>query len=326
MPKRAIDLRSQVPLLDIVSYARGRGPLTRGQRAYIARTVRRVPEVVVKVSGGARTLAGVERHLKYIEKKGVSGLETDQETRARGSSFARDLVRDWDLDIEAFNHYSKKFVRGKPPKLVHNIIFSMPEGTSPKIVFEAVRRFALSEWALEHRYAMALHTDTPRPHVHVVVKAISEEGVRLNIKKATLRHWRAQFAKQLNELGQAANATERAVRGETRTYKRTEIYRADQRNDSDHIRMAKSKARRDAEGKNQTMDPGLAVMRRTRSQVMAAWLALKMKALAIGDNALARDIDEFADAMPPVQTEHGRRVMHARETEAPRGDGRQHLH
>jgi hypothetical protein len=167
-----------------------------------------------------------------IEKKGVTGLETDMDTRAGTPGFARDLVRDWDLDLEALKHYSKKSTRGKPPKLVHNIIFSMPAGTSPKIVLEAVGRFALNEWALEHRYAMALHTDTPRPHVHVAVKAMSEQGVRLNIKKATLRSWRAQFAEQLNELGQAANATERAVRGETRTHKRTEIYRAAQRNHS----------------------------------------------------------------------------------------------
>jgi hypothetical protein len=85
MKKRVIDLRQQTtPLLDVVSYGRGGRELTPAQRAYVARTARRVPEVVVKVSGGARTLAGVERHMKYIEKKGVLGLETDMETRAGG--------------------------------------------------------------------------------------------------------------------------------------------------------------------------------------------------------------------------------------------------
>lgn len=272
-----------------------------------------MPEVVVKISGGARTLAGVEGHLKYIEKKGVSGLETDMETRAGGSGFACDLVRDWDLDIEALNHHSKKLLRGKPPKLVHNIIFSMPQGTSPKIVLEAVRRLALNEWTLQHRYAMALHTDTPRPHVHVVVKAVSEQGVRLNIKKATLRNWRAQFAAQLNEVGQAANATERAVRGAIRTHKRTEIYRAAQRNDSYRIREAQTKALREAAGEIRTMDPGLAIMHRTRRRVLVAWRALQDKARAIGDDDLARDIGEFVDSMSPVETEHAGLVRHMRE-------------
>jgi len=35
----------------------------------------------------------------------------------------------------------------------------------------------------------------------MVVKAVSEEGVRLNIKKATLRDWRRQFARHLREQG-----------------------------------------------------------------------------------------------------------------------------
>jgi Relaxase/Mobilisation nuclease domain len=304
MNRRVIDLRSQGrPLLDIVSYARGRGPLTPDQRAYVARTVRRVPEVVVKVSGGARTLAGVERHMKYIEKKDEFGLETDMNTRASGQGFAHDLVRDWDLDVEVLNHYSKKSVRGKPPRLAHNIIFSMPAGTSPTKVLEAVRRVALNEWALEHRYAMALHTDTPRPHVHVVVKAVSEKGVRLNIKKDTLRNWRAQFAANLRELGVAANATERAVRGETRTHKRTAIYRPAQRNDSYHVRELQAKALREAMGELQFRDPGFAVLNQTRNYVMVGWRALEAKMRTLGDDELARDIGDFADQMSPVQTE-----------------------
>src|SRR6266851_1334601 len=97
----------------------------------------------------------------------------------------------------------------KPRKLVHNIIFSMPPGTPPQKVLQAVRKLALNEWQFKHRYAMALHTDDDHPHVHVVVKAGSEQGERLNIKKATLRDWRRQFAANLRELGVAANATER---------------------------------------------------------------------------------------------------------------------
>jgi hypothetical protein len=255
----------------------------------------------VKVSGGARTLAGVERHLKYIEKKGISGLETDMDTRAGGSGFAPDLVRDWDLDIESLKHYSKKTIRGRPPKLVHNIIFSMPAGTSPKKVLGAVRRLALNEWALEHRYAMALHTDTPRPHVHVVVKAVSEEGVRLNIKKATLREWRAQFAENLRDLGVAANATERAVRGENRTSKRTEIYRAGQRGDSTNLRARRLMVR---QGESDVLDRNArAVLSRTRQCVVDSFRALTIKFQKDGDVELAHDTEEFIARMEPVRSE-----------------------
>jgi type IV secretory pathway VirD2 relaxase len=121
----------------------------------------------------------------------------------------------------------RRSIRGRrPPKLVHNIIFSMPPGTDPDKVFQAVRMLALNEWQLKYRYAKVLHTDDDHPHVHVVMKAVSEHGQRLNIRKATLRAWRQQLASNLRELGVAANATERAVRGETKIHRSNGAYRA----------------------------------------------------------------------------------------------------
>jgi hypothetical protein len=262
-----------------------------------------VPEVVVKVSGGARTLTGVQRHLNYIERKGEFGLETDMQTKASGKHFAQRLVRDWDLDVEALSHYSTKSILGKPPKLVHNIIFSMPAGTPAKKVLDAVRKLALNEWALQHRYATALHTDTPRPHVHVVVKAMSEQGTRLNIKKATLRSWRAQFAQNLRDLGVAANATERAVRGEIRAPKRTGIFRANQRDDSWHMRKRRDVALHPPLGSRESSDVGHSVMTRTRHYVASGWRALAARLRSRADDTLARDIDAFVDGMPPVRIE-----------------------
>jgi len=109
--------------------------------------------------------------------------------------------------------------RKAPPRLVHKVLFSMPAGTLPAKVLTAVQNFCREEFALKHRYVMALHTDEPHPHVHVVIKAVSEQGERLNIRKATLRRWRSDFAKHLRALGVPANATHRYVRGETRPQK-----------------------------------------------------------------------------------------------------------
>jgi len=144
------------------------------------------------------------------------------------------LVEDWDLDLEVHAGPSARSVRGprKPVKLVHNIIFSMPARTPPDKVLRAVRAFATEEFALKHRYAMVLHTDEPHPHVHMVVKAISERGVRLNIRKATLRNWRQRYATRLREQGVAANATERAVRGQVNAPMRSSSFRAMQRDAS----------------------------------------------------------------------------------------------
>ena len=158
-------------LLDIVSYGRAGKPLAPAQKELIALTVQRIPEVMVKVSGGAPTVGGVERHVDYIAREGRLGLEADTGEHLDGKGFERQLTEGWDLDLEA--HASpERSIRGrKLPKLVHNIIFSMLPGTPSDKVLRAVRKLALNEWQLKDRYAMVPHADDDHPHVHVVLKA-----------------------------------------------------------------------------------------------------------------------------------------------------------
>jgi len=305
MKKRIIDFRGDAtPLLDIVSYGRGGKSLTPAQKEHIARTVRRVPEVMVKVSGGARTVAGVERHVDYIGREGRLGLEADTGDHLDGKGFERNLTEDWDLDLEAHERQTERSIRGrKPPKLVHNIIFSMPPGTPPDKVLEAVRRLALNEWQFKHRYAMALHTDDDHPHVHVVVKAVSERGERLNIKKATLRSWRQQFAANLRELGVAANATERAVRGQTKTHRSDGAYRAAQHPGSSLVQDRERRILREWLAGAPQLNGGEATLMRTRQDVVEGWLRVSARLKADGDEELGRRVDSFVAQMPPAKTE-----------------------
>ena len=188
MPKRRIvDIRSEVPLLDVASYGRrgpGHRPLSKTEIAHISRTVRRVPEVMVKVSGGARTVRGVGQHLDYIGREGHGEVQTDDGERLQGKGFERALLEDWDLDLEVHRRHTEHAIAAgrKPPKLVHNIVFSMPKGTPSYKVLRAVQVFAAEKFALKHRYVMALHVDQGHPHVHIVVKAVSEQGTRLYIR------------------------------------------------------------------------------------------------------------------------------------------------
>ena len=95
-------------------------------------------------------------------------------------------------------------------------MFSMPAGTPPDKVLAAVKNFAREEFGLKHRYAMVLHTDEPHPHVHMVVKAVSEQGVRLNIRKATLREWRTGVRATLAGAGRGRQRHRaRRARGES---------------------------------------------------------------------------------------------------------------
>jgi hypothetical protein len=130
MPKRVVDLRTQRPCLDIASFGR-RGPeakLTPSEVASIAKTAHRVPEVMIKVSGGARTLQGVGAHFYYIGREGVGEIETDMGERLNERGFGKDLMLGWDLDLDLqLRHTDRAVAYGRrPPKLVHNLIFSTP--------------------------------------------------------------------------------------------------------------------------------------------------------------------------------------------------------
>ena len=236
MPKRSFSLWEGNPLLDIASFGRSGshgeiGRLNPAQIEHIRLTVRRAPEVMVKVLPRASNdLKAVSKHIDYIGRKGALELESDDGELLRGR-IGNDLLNDWDLDIDDVRRQTELSAKGgsKSPKLVHKLMFSMPPGTSPDKVLGAVRNFAREEFWGQHRYAFVLHIDEAHPHVHLVLKAIDEQGVRLNIKKATLRHWRSEFARNLRLLSVDANATERALRGEMRKAKKDGIYRATRR-------------------------------------------------------------------------------------------------
>jgi hypothetical protein len=168
----------------------------------------------IKVTGGGRSVGPVWRHLRYIDRRGGLELETDDGAPS-GEGADRALLEDWGLALQEGE--GKAVYSGlpgrKPAKLVHNLMFSMPKGTPPDKLLAAVRHFAQETFALQHRYAMVLHTDQDHPHVHLILKAMSEQGTRLNIHKETLRQWRRDFAEARRAKGVAANATARAVRG-----------------------------------------------------------------------------------------------------------------
>ena len=302
MTKRVIDLGRGTPLLDVASYGRaGPATITRTQRELIERTVGRLPEVVVKVSGGARTLDGVERNLRYIVRSGKLALETDSGERVGGKGFGSVLIEDWNLGLEARARRTQRSIRTarKPPKLVHNVIFSMPAGTPAKLVLSAVHKLARDQFGSDHRYALVLHTDEPHPHVHLVVKAVSEQGERLNIRKATLREWRRDFAANLREFGVAANATERAIRGNPQYAKSDGGYRANQRGDFP-LKRQHAAAPRCA---HPVEDMAREKLLRTRAEVMKGWRALHSRLLEVGDLSLAARIERFVGEMLPVRTD-----------------------
>jgi hypothetical protein len=171
------------------------------------------PEVVIRVvSAGSNNLPAIRWHLKDISYGKHRMLETDDGERIADKAAASRLVEDWDLDLDELTGMVYFPTRHKPRKLVHKLLFSMPAGTSPDKLLAAVRAFAREAFGFDHRYALALHTDEPHPHVHLVLRVENRECVRLNIRKAILHSWRQLFARHLRAQGVAAKATRRAGR------------------------------------------------------------------------------------------------------------------
>jgi hypothetical protein len=273
----------------------------------VARTVRRTPEVVIKVlSRGGQDLKAVRRHLDYLRdrEEGELAIETDDGERLTGPGVPKSLLEDWNLDLQEHRHRSDLDGRGRhSTKLVHKLTFSMPAGTPPQKVLAAVRNFAREEFAFKHRYGMVLHTDEPHPHVHMVVRAVSEQGERLHIRKATLRRWRQEFARHLRALGVPANATERAVRGENRSPKLDGIYRAEQRGGSWRTRSRVEEVGREAFSRGLRTEPGKERLIDTRKAVERGWWEVSEVLTAQGHRELAKEIKQFVARMPPPRTD-----------------------
>jgi hypothetical protein len=195
---------------------------------HIVKSRQHVPEVVIKViSQGSNSLAAIQAYLDDISKGKHRSLETEDGESIKGQTATKRLIEDWDLDLEELAARQPYIapMRRKPHKLVHKLVFSMPRGTPAEKLLMAVRHFAQEQFTFCHRYALALHTDRPHPYVHVLVKAVSEECVRLNIRKSTLRDWRQAFVRHLRTHAIPAKATRSTRRPRTRKIKVTGMSR-----------------------------------------------------------------------------------------------------
>lgn len=329
MGKRVVVATGVTPLFDLVSHGRG-GPadpsrLSPAQVQAIARTVQRVPEVMVKVSGGGRDVRGVQAHLRYIDRHGKLPVHLDDGQELTGKGVAAELAVAWNLDLSR-GQYRAAPAPGQSdrrPKLVHNIVLSMPGRTPSGAVLAAARVFAREQFGAGHRYAMVLHTDQAHPHVHLVVKAEHEfePGRRLAIRKATLRQWREAFAEALRAQGVAANATPRQVRGVDRLALKDPIHQ--------RLRALGAYARLSLDEQAGRPAPaGSSVMRRkvdavarawrdgrvedmcvssrqamTREVVRARWQATAQVLQGQGQGPLAEAVAQFAQALPTAQSD-----------------------
>jgi len=286
------------------SYPGASGRFSQAEIAFIARTVRRAPEVMVKVTGGGTKAGAVAAHLRYIGRRGELEVESDDGRRLSERTALDALLDEWHLDLTSGQYRPKNGKGGsRPTKLVHNIVLSMPSRTPPDKVLSAARKFARERFALQHRYAMVLHADQANPHVHLVVKAESESGKRLHIDKAMLRDWREQFAALMREQGVAANATPRAVRGKNRGKTPTGIFAAQKHGKSTAMQERAAAVIRELHATGTVCDPARPRLIETRRALMAGWQKAAETLERQGEGVLADEVRRFVESLPPAMSD-----------------------
>jgi type IV secretory pathway VirD2 relaxase len=270
-------------------------------KARLARIAARAPEVMVKITGKTRDGGHLRAHLAYISREGALPLEGRDGEIYSDLREVQELGADW---------AAEDLRKRDDATLSVSIVLSMPPGTSIVGTRDAARAFAEEVFGERFDYVFALHTDAGHPHVHLAVRSLGENGVRLNPRKADLDHWRQTFARQLRARGIEAEATPRRARGVTRKPERISIRKLRERHEAGQapaarvIRAAYEEASKIAAGERIERPWERPILERQHA-IRAGYVQVA-EALARSpdptDRDLGRQVRAFVAEMPPPVT------------------------
>lgn len=152
--------------------------------AKLSRVVKRSPQVLVKVTGRQKGAGHIAANFKYVAgKEGregrEDGLETEEGEKLTKATEFNALAKEW-AEWDAAGEARRA------PTTSISMVLSMPEGTNPDKLKDAVRAFAQKEFD-GRRWVMGMHTDTPRPHAHLTVSVAGDDGVRFRLPLAAAK-------------------------------------------------------------------------------------------------------------------------------------------
>jgi hypothetical protein len=302
-PEAAISYVWQTPVgrpkkqpADAASIPAGQGRLSAAERSRLERIVAWAPEVMVKITGRTKGPDHLVAHLAYITREGKLSAETEEGIVLSGREGLRDLQSRW-LDDAALDGH-----RRRDGTLSVNLILSMPPGTEPAKVRDAVRAFALDAFEGRHDFAFVQHADEAHPHVHLTVRTLGYDGRRLNPRKADLHHWRERFAEELRLRGVAAEATPRRARGQVRKAERGPVRAIRERGLVPRVdRLAREAILRETRGEGGPERPWERFTAKRQTAIRARYRAVAAdlaRSDDLSDRALAERITAFVSDMP----------------------------
>lgn len=270
-------------------------PLTKAAKERLARIVRRTPEVMVKITGRSRGLAGLKSHLDYITRNGRLEGETNSGLPVHDRADLRRLHDDWLLANAVMSR------SGSNPHAAQSvgIILSMPRGTPKDRVHDAARTWAIESFGDRYDWLLVRHEDRDHPHVHLTIRAVGDDGRRLAPGPADLQRWRERFARELRRLGVPAEATPRQARGKVQRADTAALHRIKQRGGQSTVQQiqlldAARAARADSKGGWEQ------AIQARQEAIRRAYLhrAAELETGPADDRQLADDIRRFVAGLP----------------------------
>jgi type IV secretory pathway VirD2 relaxase len=285
-------------------------------KARLARVASRAPEVMVKITGKTRDDGHLQAHLAYISREGALPLEGRDGELYGELGEIRELGADW---------AAEDLRKREDASLSVSIVLSMPPGTSIIGTRDAARAFAQEVFGDRFDYVFALHTDAGHPHVHLAVRSLGEDGVRLNPRKADLEQWRQVFARQLRARGIDAEATLRRTRGIVRKPERIPVRKLRERHEAGRgpaprvVRSALEEAAKIARGARFERPWEAQILRRQRAirQAYVATSEVLARSADPADRQLAKQVQSFVAAMPTPATRRNELVKAIRILDRP---------
>lgn len=196
-------------LLEPRRYADGRIMMTPELRSALKTITTKAPQAIIKKSGGPKSQGALARHLNYISRNGELELEGRDRERVCGSPALRETARDWAAD---------DITLSKVPEIAKSYVLSYPDAKDRDAVHQAGRAFAREIFSRNHEYLLVPHNDTEHPHVHVVVRALGDDGQRLAPGPDEYEGWRRRWRDELVRVGLDAAASPRWIRGSVQRY------------------------------------------------------------------------------------------------------------
>lgn len=264
------------------------------------------PEVMVKMTGCTKSLGHMHNHLDYLSRNGKIELEDDRGNIYKDKDAGKEIAKEWKDEHEIKRNTKRE---QSASRLSTTIVFSMPFGTPPEAVKDAVRELAKQEFQGKYNYVMALHKDTDSPHAHLCICNKGINGQKnLHFTREEMDALRGKFAEKMQEQGIDAEATPRAMRGVVKKSERIAAVKARERLQDKGERLNKDKKlvqevvaeRRGLKAK--PVEPWNANIQKQQTEIRQAWANIHEELKAQGKKEDAEAVKKFIESMPKIET------------------------